>query len=796
MIGFESTKLEIKTGKYYDRFIAKVKGSGKIYANSENLAVGEVDIAKIQDIVTVRAAVAPDIIMENSKAYFFVWLEKDGRPYKPPYVIHAYLSSSNLKAIRFNENPQVKQYSDSILMISLVDGVGTGHLISQDRGISTITANVEGFGSAQTNVVVGPVLLDENYEFVEPDHNDKLGQIASKAPNVAFAWFYPEITDSKAYGVVGLYNTNFTQSATTLVSTNDTGVIVSNTMNHVMPVPLDGRTITISSSSGLSHPNVLALTETNEILLKRGIGSTHAAQFEVFGINQGNYTVSISGPGLEMFQSDVVVAPSFRDSYKLKMTPIPFTFGTKNDLVMISIVDDSESLIDAQKMFGGPLRVSVFSSDEQTDTSISSFNSAIYSGILNENTIVSVSANNLSPIEQKITPSGIASSVSLDVPQKIHITEPFPYAIHEVDSFGIPIRKLNATNISSTLGIIPDGRYLKIDGTGSENLAAVTKTGADGKQIESFANTFSFSIVADGITNRIDKEFELRLDSDVGDFQVFVDSPVPYKKIDETTYRILPDREGRFDITFTATKHGYAPATGSFSILAEKFVNLAIKASASDGAELNIGQTLEIGNLTKSIVTPYVEEVRPQFLRAVFPSEFVVGNKGYQLEHVAFEDQKIEDGKISNIYLSKNTEIVASYQRTIKIDAENADGSGFYPYGQTVVLSVPPKDKLFFLVREVFDHWEGLNHTSDHVAFAATHDIKAKAVLREDYTFLTLIISSAASLFLYNKFVRKRGLDLLFYVDRLNLPNFNKILRSMIKKPKPKRHLGDSDYGF
>jgi hypothetical protein len=463
---------------------------------------------------------------------------------------------------------------------------------------------------------------------------------------------------------------------------------------------------------------------------------------------------------------------------------------------MISIVDDSESLIDAQKMFAGPLRVSVFSGDAQTDISISSLNSAVYSGILNENARVLVSASSLSPIEQKITPSGIASAVSLDVPQKIHATEPFPYAVHEVDSFGIPIRKLNATNISSTLGIIPDGRHLRVDSIGTENLAAVTKIGADGKQIESFANMFSFSIVANGVTNRIDKEFELRLDSDVDDFQVFVDSPIPYEKIDETTYQILPDREGRYDIRFTAAKHGYAPATGSFFVLAEKFVNLAIKAVASDGAELNIGQSLEIGNLTKSIVTPYEEEIRPQFLAARFPSEFVVGNKGYQLVNVAFEDQKIEDGKISNLYLSKNTEIVASYQRTIKIDAENAHGSGFYPYGQTVVLSVPPKDKFSFLIRDVFDHWEGLNHTTDHVAFAATHDIKAKAVLREDYTFLTLIISGAASLFLYNNFVRKRGLNLLFYVDRLNLPDFGKILKLIVKKPKPKIQQDDSDYGF
>jgi hypothetical protein len=787
MIEIESSKLEIKEGKHHAKFIAKIKGSGRIYANSEGLTMAEHEITKIQDKVSVRVAVAPDIIMENSKAYFFVWLEKDGKPYKLPYVIHAYLSSSNVKSIRFSESPQIKQYSDSVLKISLVDGVGSSYLISQDDGTSIITANVEGFGSAQTNVVVGPVLLDDNFEFVEPDDDNKLGQIASKKANIAFAWFYPDITDSKSYGIVALYNTNFTQKTTTIVTANETQVVVSNTINRVVPVPLDGRTITLSSA-GLNHPNILTLTESNEILLKRGIGSTHAAQFEVLGASQGNYTISVSGPGLEMFQSDLAIVPPFRDSYKLKITPILSIFGTKNDLAMISVVDNSDALIDVQKMFAGPLKVNVFSNNEHSNISISSLNSAIYSGILNENTQIIASASGLTPNGQKISPSGIASSLVLDVPQKIHVSESFPYAIHEVDLYGVPIRKLNFTSISSTSGIRSDGKYFRIDNIGLESLAAVTKIGADSKQIESFANTFSFAVIPNGTTNRIGKEFELRLESDVDGFEVVVDSPIPYEKINEYTYLVFPNIEGYHNITFTALKDVYAPSRGFFSILAEKFVSLVLKAAASDGTDLNIGQTIRVGNLSKSIVTPYEQEIRPQFIETVFPADFVVGNKGYRLDHVRFEDQKITDGKINNIFLNKNTEIVASYQRMVKIEIENAQGSGFYPYGQTVVLSVPPKDKAFFLIRDVFDHWEGLDYSYDHVVFAATHDIKARAVLREDYTFLMLIISSGMTLFLYNNFVRRKGLNLMFYFEKINPTILGKILKSLFRtKPAPEK---------
>jgi hypothetical protein len=156
LIQVDDHNLLIKPGSNLAKFSAKIKGSGKIFANADGLRIAEQEITKTQDSVTVKVAVAPNIILEDSKAYFFVWLEKDGKPYKPPYVVHAFLSSSNLDSIRFTARPNVKQYSDSVLQISLTDGVGSGSVISGNSGSAVITANVDKFGSAQTSVVVGP----------------------------------------------------------------------------------------------------------------------------------------------------------------------------------------------------------------------------------------------------------------------------------------------------------------------------------------------------------------------------------------------------------------------------------------------------------------------------------------------------------------------------------------------------------------------------------------------------------------------------------------------------------------
>lgn len=790
MIDFIESEIEIKSGQHYAKFHAKIRGSGKIFANAEDFTVGENEITKITDDITVRIAVAPNIIMENSKAFFFVWLEKEGKPYKPSHVVHAFVSSNNLKSVRFNEASLVRQYSDSMLKVSLVDGIGRGHVISQESGIATVTVNVDSVGSAQTNVVVGQVLLDQNFHIIKPDKSNKITQIESKKPNIAFVWFYPDITDSKSYGIIALYKINSTQQMNTEITLNKTSMSVLNSINQVVPVPIDGRTVTLNSASGLIYPNILTLTESNEIMLTRGIGSTHAFQFEVFGSNQGNYTVSISGPGLEQFQSELAITPSFQEYYRLKMTQIPTMFGIKNDLAIISIVDVTGALIDVQKAFNKPVRISVSSKDKHVEFNLSTLNSVIYTGILNEKSKLIISSDNLEPIEEEISPSGISSSITLDVPHKIHISEPFPFVIHESDSYGIPIRKLNSTNTSSTFGLTDQGKYLQIDSTGTKNFAVAMKNGADSKEIEAFANRFDISIIIDKIMNKIDQNFELKIVSDIREFQTIIESPFPYRKIDEQTYHLFPNKEGKYNVTFIATKKGFASSKVVFPMFVEKLFNMSIKAVGSDGNELNIRQQIQLGNITKSIVTPINEEVKPQFLELIFPTDFVVNNRGYQLSEVIVGDERIFNGKISNLFLNKNTQIIAHYDRMVRIEAENAHGSGFYPYGQQVTLIVEPKDKILFFIREVFDGWEGINSTADHVIFVATEDVKIKAILKEDYTFLMLTIALFISIVFYINFVKHKGLDLRFYLDNNKFVNLMKHINFNIKL-KRKMNLKD-----
>jgi hypothetical protein len=751
--------IRIKKDSHYASFVANIAGSGKIFASAQGLKLATQEITKLQDDITVRVAVAPDIAMQNSKAFFYVWLEKNGRPFKPPYVTEAFLSSSNTGIVRFSENRDITHYGDSVLSVPVIDGVGKGVLVTDKAGTAVITANVRGFGSAQTGMVVGPALLDGDFKIISPqeDEFDKRASLVfEKTPTIAFSWFYPKVTDSKAYGVVALYNMNVTRDD--IADANFTDISITSNINGIVPVPLDGRIVTISSRSGLAYPGVLVLSASNEIAKTRGSGFNHALEFEVDAKNEGNYTVSVSGPGLNLFQSQLDVVPAYSESYNLKVIPIPIISGQRQDLAMISILDESGALIDVGKTFLGPLKLDVATTNIEDGTSnlgIYGIGTAVYSGTVKENARIAASSSRISPSEIQLRPAGVAASIELDVPRMAHVYEKIPYAIHEIDVFGTPLKRILAASMSATPGIITDGNYLISSAEEKARVATLSESGADVKTIDTFANEMNLSVSSPGNRGRVGSELEVNLSSDIRDIKVLVDSPFSYKQLGDLKYVIMPDKEGHYNVTFTGIKEGYKNKSISFGLFSEKIIQVLIKAVGSDGNELNIAQTVSIGNVSSTVVTPYSAEIRPQFFKTKLPLQVDVGNKGYAFIKATAAAQEFPDGVV-DLFLEKDITIFAEYERMVRIDVAGAEGSGFYPYGQTVTLSVLPKDKVSFLVREVFDHWDGLPYETQPVSFTAHEDISASVVYRDDYSFLMLLVAAIVTSTLYTTTIRKK----------------------------------------
>ncbi|PIN84589.1 MAG: hypothetical protein COV65_00270, partial [Nitrosopumilales archaeon CG11_big_fil_rev_8_21_14_0_20_33_24] len=345
----ESVTIQNQT--YYARFAAEVNGDGTITASAQNLKSHTINVKRHQENVDVLMGISPNIALQNSQVYYYVWLEKDGKPFRPPYVIDVFLSSNDPKVARLAPRSTSQHYGDGAIHVTMIDGIARGTLFTGDRGSVTISANVDGFGYAQAELVVGPVTFSngENLFSVQSDLSSNISQINSTSsridaiyhPNIALSWVYPAKTSDKAYGVAALYWQNVTRSVnTSMDETNGAEIQSVLSARTLVPLPLDDRTITIVSQQGLVHKTIHQMSQSNRLESTEGKGRLAAIEFELAASNQGDYTISVSGPGLGTSQTKLDVIPQHIESYTIGIVPLPSRPGVLQDLAIVSILDE------------------------------------------------------------------------------------------------------------------------------------------------------------------------------------------------------------------------------------------------------------------------------------------------------------------------------------------------------------------------------------------------------------------------------------------------------------------------
>jgi len=805
----------VKNQTYYSRFTAEVNGGGKITASAQNLKPDSVDVKRQQENVDVLMGIAPNIALENSQVYYYVWLEKDGKPFKPPHVVDVFLSSNDPKVARLAIRGTSQHYGDGTIHGTMIDGIARGTLLTGERGSATISANVDGFGYAQADLVVGPVTFSNNEGLSKQVQSGPSSGIqvnstslsrvdAIYQPNIALSWVFPAKTSDKAYGVVGLYWQNVTKSVNTSMDEID-GTSVQSVLSTqtLVPLPLDDRTITVSSQAGLDHKTMYQMSQSNILESTEGKGRLSAIEFELAASNQGDYTISVSGPGLGTSQTKLRVIPEHTESYKIGIVPLPSRPEVRQDLAMVSILDQEGNLVDSGTAQNKDIEI-VTSKIQETGRGVVSGQSAstIVTGEVSEQASIVASANNVGTTSADIIPAGVSTAIEFELPEIIHVGEPAPYVIHEVDIFGTPLAKIKPIGMSTSGGIEIDRNkeYLITRNHGQGKVAVLADAGADTKSFEAFSNTMSVEVVIEKEKVRVGEKAQLTVISDIPNLEITVDSPVTFTETKEqddeskNVYLAYPDREGTFDVTVTAQKGGYTPVTKSLSFEAVNLFDLTVKAvSTQDGKEISAKHTLVISNQTVSkIGTPYNKELGPSEITMSFSQEQKMGDKSYSLKKIRTGNEEFFDEQVE-FFLNNNTQVTAYYDRMIKVDVAGAEGSGFYPYGETVTLSVPPKDKASFFVREVFDHWDGLPYDTEPVSFTASEDLSARIVYRDDYTFLMLVVAAILTTTLYTTAIRNKVnlrweisklVDLLKNNIKVGSPKVSQIRESLESKKK------------
>lgn len=718
--------ISIQKGQYYTILPITTKGSGTISVSADNLGVTTINITKVADPITVKFAIAPDIANTNSLAYFYIWLEKDGKPYEPPYTIHASLSSSNTDVARFGNNYDITHFSDILYSTALRNGIAKGFVYTRNPGNTTISASVDGFGTTSAHLVVGPSINDQATGRNVTDYCD---QFSRCNPNMVKTWVYPTIIDGPGYGIVGLYRE---------INQSNSRVII--------PIKADSSILGLSSNgSNVNYNKLIQMIPTRIPGSNEETGVTQAIEFPIQSDESGNFTLTASGPGESPSTANFAVHSRYSDSYHIKITPLPIKAGVNQDLSMIYITDSSGAMIDPSNIFNYQPTMVIQSSIQQVPKTLDfTMTDTILSGTVNKKSDIAVSIQGLGSSIISVEPFDLATNMEFELPPRVHVGEKFPYVVYKTDAYGIPLERIIPTDVStSEVNFEPSG-YMSVNKDGNVTVTILSENGAIMQSMHSFYNEMKLDTSVNNTIFKVGKENIFNIQSDIDNVIYEIQSIFPIVEKSSGKYSIMPTSEQNFDVTIFAHKDGFRPISETLHLVSKKILDMTVIAKGNDGTQLDIMPTVIINNQTVMKNTPFITTINAGVVKLEFPSSMILQNKNYVFNMTEKGSQKYDTNTIQT-YLDVDSTIIAHYDLMLSINATDALGGGFYPYGKVVTLSAPEKWQASFLIRQVFDHWDGnslpFDSKTNNVSFVAKENVSTSAVYRSDYAYLMLLVA-------------------------------------------------------
>ena len=746
-----SQTVTIPKGQYYTTLPLFTKGSGIISVSSDSLGVATVNVTKISDNVTIKLAIAPDTALPNSLAYYYIWLEKNGLPFKPPYTIHASLTSSDTNVARFGNNYDVTHFNDILYSTTIRDGVAKGFVYTRNVGSTVISASVDGFGAASANLIVGP---STNNQVTGQNITSYCSVFAPCKPNMVKIWTYPTTFDDSGYGIVGLYR-QINQSGT----------------STIIPLVADSSTVQLSSNGpDTNYDKQINMIPTRIPGSNGETGVAQAVEFAIQGGGTGNFTMTASGPVEIPGVANFAVMPRYDDSYSIKITPLPINARINQDLGIMYIADSTGAMVEPSNVFAEPPKVDIKSTVQNMPKTLDfTSTNMILSGTITKKSELVASIQGIPSSAISIVPLDVATNIEFELPPKVHVGEKFPYVAYKTDAFGIPLERIVPSDVSTITGVNfdPSGRYMSVNQEGRVTVAVLSEDGAIKQSINSFYNDMNVNTDANSTIFKVGKDNIFNIKSDTSDVIYEVQSIFPVIKKGDGEYSITPSREQNFDVTVFAHKDGFRPISETLHLVSKKIIDITMIAKGNDETQLHISPTFTVNNYSIAQNTPFTTTVNAGNTEIQLPPKVILQNKNYVLHVIDIGDQSYTENKVQT-YLEDDSNIIATYDLVLSVNATDAIGGGFYSYGSTVTLDAPEKWQMSFLVRQVFDHWEGANLPFDsktnNVSFVAKENVFATAIYRPDYTYLMLVIAGPIT----GIFAMKKRSTISWYAREIN----------------------------
>lgn len=754
----------ISKGNFYTSFLTKVFGDDTIWAHTTGLKSGHAKIEKTSHEATLQIGIAPNPVGENGHAKYYAWLQVDGQLYSPPRVQVGHIHSNSTSVAGFQAIGLENSESETLYM---KNGIASGTIYTRNAGVVSITASFPDVGTATSSIIVGPELVynDKSISAATCTNEPKRSLYVINSIN---AWVYPNITNGPISLTVAPYHEKVANDMclTELSNIDYPNCDPPQTRNTCglirYPMEVDGRLVSLSvSPSGVVYDRTVELTQHK---LK-----SFFTEFELDVRDVGDYVLNATTTNVLPASANFSMNSENSKKYELHVTPLPVaTDSTMQDIALISITDSEGAIVDTKDVFGRPTKATIAGPTIEDSTVIVTGDSAKFSAALDSGTTITATAPGLVRGVATISLPGIASSIDLDIPNKVHLHEEFPFAMHTVDSAGTLIGtsqdiELVASGISYDL----QSRRMNSSLIGNVTMSILTDYGAHQQSVDVFANELDIDVRASEATARVRTPFRIDVLSS-SEFDMNVSTSIPWQAIENSTsINVTSDVPGTFPVTITASKRGYAPESKTIHVTVEDYAKLDVSALGTDGMQLelvDVSLSLNTRNskeTTSNIVLPWTREYENlSSAEIIFPYSYGTDD-GYIFSNATVNGHSYNQNTI-HFSVSSDTNIHAIYDRSVivSIDGDHdVTGTGHYEYGDDVKLVANTKGKLAFLVIEVFKHWENLPDDArieDNVVhFTASKNTHVSAVYSDDYIGTLVVLFAAMSLIIGLKYYKK-----------------------------------------
>lgn len=612
-------------------------------------------------------------------------------------------------------------------------------------------------------------------------------------------WVYPDVTNHAARGTVGFYHLETETVHTVTYDENGTKIDTESEYTRLIPVRADYHHVTVAAP----HKDILV----QPVHVAHPTRYTNAYDFPIAAGREGAYDIGVTSGGHTATGTLRVAAP-YEAGYRLQLIPVPAVLGAAaQPLYVASITDGKGRILDVRDEFGRDRTISVAFGDGRVENAVvgaspsSSPNTAvIYGAVTGETGVVATlegSPGAAGPAYGTVTPGGVPVSIEMAVPSVVHSGEDFPFAIHTVDPFGIPVERVDAATSAKQGGrgemppaaaaaaaatgfLHHSGTVGAVSGAGSHLVGILHSLGGGVQsEIASFLNLMN--LTADAPPRVAAGEpFEIRVSSslatpdvllpaggsnDNGDGAIaasatralphtsyeVADSPWPVEQTAPGVFLVTPATPGDATIVVRGHMDGFESGTVSVLVHSEMAVLLKVDAISDDGGG-GLEVKFSLGNGT-TLVTPFEATLRhPEHLQFGFPETL---DSGYGLLDVeyggggGYRTDEDGDGIYDGIRVGPGDDaitVTATYERSVQVFVNGGSGGGIYPYGADVQIRAEPGHVVPYLVPERLAYWEGAPGKPSSFVMEAHRDTELTAVYEPDYArVMSVILAGAAA---------------------------------------------------